>query len=52
MLRERIGFGRILRPDDGVAKQLHVTAAGDPRERFVDGERQAQVMAATTAHRA
>ncbi|WP_346015752.1 hypothetical protein [Paraburkholderia sp. PGU19] len=37
-------------PDDRIAQQLYFTTVGDPIERFINSEWQAQIMAATAAH--
>jgi hypothetical protein len=49
-LGERVGSSWLLGPDDRIAKQLHLTTVRDPIERFINGEWQAQTMAATAAH--
>jgi hypothetical protein len=52
VLRERAALGWLLRLDDHMAEQLHVSAVRNSCERFVNGERRTRFVAATAAFRA
>jgi hypothetical protein len=50
VLGETIAHGRILRPNDSIAKELDIASVLNPSECFVNREWQTQIVAATTAH--
>jgi hypothetical protein len=52
MLCLQVVGGRLIRPRYGFAKKLDLAAALKPLERFVNAQRQLEVMAAFAAHRA
>jgi hypothetical protein len=49
-LGEIVAHGRILRPDNSVAKELNIASVLNPSECFVNREWQTQITAATAAH--
>jgi len=52
MLRLQVVSRGLVRPRNGFSEKLDIAAALKPYERFVDAQRQLEVMAAFAAHRA
>jgi hypothetical protein len=52
MLRLQVVGRRLVRPGNGFTQKLDIAAALKPYERFVDAQRQLEVVAAFAAHRA